>query len=106
MRQLADEVERIGAVGLIHIGEFWAAPLTDLKPGQLPSESAGRKEALQVTAATADGRSRIHSVEFRKNEAGQIEFGGEWVDDDPELLGFLEPVRRVWRRWAEPTQAD
>ena len=106
MRQLADEVERIGAVGLIHIGEFWAAPLEELKPGQLPSESAARIEALQVTAATADGRNRIHSVEFRKNEAGQIEFGEESVNDDPELLGFLEPIRRVWRRWAKARQVE
>jgi len=99
MRQLADEVERMGAVGLIHVAEFWVASPADLKPGERPSESARRKEALQVTAATADGRTLVYYVEFRKNEAGQIEFGNESVTDDPSQTGFLEPVRRVWRRW-------
>ncbi len=106
MRQLADQVERTGAVGLIHVAEYWGARAEDLKPGQLPSELPGRKEALQVTAATADGRTRVHSVEVRKNERGEIEFGEEWVTDDPDKLGFLEPVRRVWRRWAERKQRD
>lgn len=105
MHQLANQVERTGAVGLIHIAEFWAAPVEKLKPGQLPSETPDRKEVLQLTAATADGRTRIHSVELRKNERGDIEFDAEWVTDDPEQSGFLEPVRRVWRRWAEPKQA-
>jgi hypothetical protein len=104
MQKLADQVERIGAVGLIHIGEFWAAPAEDLKPGQQPSELASRKEVLQVTAATADGRNRVHSVEFSKTETGKIEFGTEWIDDTPEPVGFLEPVRRVWRRWAAQRQ--
>lgn len=104
MQQLADQVERLGAVGLIHIGEFWAAPAADLKPGQQPSELASRKEALQVTAATADGRNRVHSVEFWKTETGKIEFRSEWVSDDSERLGFLAPVRRVWRRWAAQRQ--
>jgi len=76
----------------------------DLKPGQLPSELPGRKEALQLTAATADGRVRVHSVEFRKSERGEVEFGDECVTDDPDQSGFLEPVRRVWRRWAERKQ--
>lgn len=104
MRQLADEVERTGAVGLIHIAEYWGARLGDLKPGERPSESSGRREALHLTAATADGRMRVHSVVFRKNERGEIEFGEEWVTDGPDQLGFLEPVRRVWRRWAERKQ--
>ncbi len=100
MRRLADEVERTGAVGLVHIAEFWAARPEELKPDQLPSESPARKELLQVTAATADGRVRVHSVEFRKNEHGEIEYGNEWVTDDLVQSGFLEPVRRVWRRQA------
>jgi hypothetical protein len=105
-RQLADEVERTGAIGLIHIAEFWAARLQDVKAGQLSSELPGKKEVLQLIAATADGRMRVHSVEFRKNERGEIEFGGEWVTDDPGKFGFLELVRRVWRRWEEQKQRD
>lgn len=104
MRRLADEVERAGSVGLIHIGEFWAANLDDLKLGESASESPKRKEVLQVPAATADGRMRIHSIEFRKNEQGVIEFGDEWITDEPDAGGFLEPVRRVWRRWSERSQ--
>ena len=56
---------------------------------------------LQVTAATVDGRVRVHSVVFRKNERGEIEYGDEWVTDDLVQSGFLEPVRRVWKQWAE-----
>ena len=100
MRELADEVERTGAVGVIHVGEFWQASPTDLKLGQRPSESASKTEVLQVIAATADGRARVHWVEFRKNEAGQIDFGEDRVEDDPKA-GFLEPIRRVWTRWAK-----
>jgi hypothetical protein len=105
MRHLADEVERAGAVGVIHIAEFWMAAQADLKPGQRPSESANKKEVLQVIAATADGTARVHWVEFRKNEAGQIEFGEDQVEDDP-TAGFLEPIRRVWRRRAKPERGE
>jgi hypothetical protein len=101
MQQIADEVERTGAVGLIHIAEFWRAASADLKPGQRPSESANRREVLQVIAATADGRVKVHWVEFRKNEEGQIEFGEDGVNDNPEAV-FLEPVRRVWKQRAKP----
>jgi hypothetical protein len=64
MRQLVDEVERSGAVGLIHIGEYWAAPLDAVKAGQPPSAAPGRKESLQVTAATHTPESRVGACVF------------------------------------------
>lgn len=105
IRQIADEVERIGAVGLIYIAEFWAARLEDLKPGQRPSEVPTRQEFLRVIAVTADGRTRDHTIEFRKDEQGEIRFGESSVSGEAAGSDFLEPVRRIWRRWAEQKTA-
>lgn len=100
MHRMASQVERIGAVGLIHTAEFWMAPPEDLKPGQMPSEVSTRREVLQVSAATCDGRLRVHSVEFSKNSEGKIELGKSWVSDrSGGWWGLLEPIREVWERW-------
>lgn len=100
MRQVADQVERFGATGLIHTAEAWFASPGDLKPGQLPSEVPTRREALETWAASSDGRLRVHFVEFSRDKDGAIVFGESAISEGPpEGWGFLEPVRQVWLEW-------
>jgi hypothetical protein len=100
MREIADEVERFGATGLIHTAEYWAAAVGELKPGQMPSDVPTRREVLQVSAATSDGRRRDHAVEFSRNNAGQIELGKSLTtEEESQWWGPLEPIRQVWSRW-------
>lgn len=100
MRQVAESVERIGATGVVHIGEFWMANAEELAPGQLAGDVPTRKETLRVEAATCDGRRRVHMVEFRKDEKGRVELGNSLVMDQPSnWWGFLEPIRQVWEGW-------
>lgn len=94
---LADTIKVKGATGLIFAGEFWAAMAADLMEGQRPTEVSSRKEMLQVVAATADGRLRIHSTLFSKNEKGEIEFGPTEVSDGSNgQANFLAPIFRAW----------
>src|SRR5262249_16007248 len=71
MRQIANEGERSGAVGVIHVAEFWMAPVDSvLQSGRRAGDLADRREGLAVTVATAGGRQRVHMVEFSKDEHG------------------------------------
>lgn len=98
-RLLAQRVEKIGAVGIIEVGEVWVGHPDKLTPGQRVTDLPGRGEALLVAAATADGRVRIYLTEFSRNEAGDINFGPTNVlgDEEVTVSGFLEPIREVWR---------
>lgn len=100
MRRMANHVERTGAVGVIHVAEFWRGLMADWKPGQRVADMPSRKEVLQVYAATSNGRRKIHSVEFTSNGPGKVEFGLSSVEDDEKSdWGFMEPIRLVWERW-------
>lgn len=99
MRRMATHVERYGAVGAIHIAEFWRGLMADWKPGQRVADMPNRKEILQVFAATSKGRLKIHSVEFASSGPGKVEFGPTNVEDDEHGdWGFMEPIRLVWQR--------
>jgi hypothetical protein len=100
IRKMANHVERTGAVGVLHIAEFWHGLMADLKPGQRVADLPDRKEGLQVYAATSAGRRRIHSVEFTSNGPGKVEFGESSVEDGENSgWGLMEPFRLVWEAW-------
>lgn len=99
MHELALRIARVGAVGLISIGEFWAANPLDLAPGQKLSEASIRKEILSVHAATAEGKLWVHAVEFWRDSENRITFGQYTGSNQSEgHWGFLEPLHQIWKR--------
>jgi hypothetical protein len=95
-QRIADEVERLRAIGLVTVGEVWIGTIEEARQGIRPSESKHRKEALDVVAATSDGRTRDLIVPFRRR-LGRIVF--EPVNDVTNpVLPFLVPVWETWKR--------
>lgn len=97
MRQVADQVERTGAKGLIHICESWvASPEESVARGLRVSEAPNRREALTVTVAAEDGRVKTFITLFSRSDDGEIHLE-QTVEVEPGTPYFLEPVRKVWR---------
>jgi hypothetical protein len=95
--RVAREVERLGATGLVFIGEAWIATADAKTPVVSPSEDPKRGEILVVTAATADGRQRSYGVRFKRRLFGRFRFEPMVVLEDQRDF-FLDGVRRVWQQ--------
>lgn len=94
---MAERIKVTGAIGLITVAECWSSAAEDLKIGQRAADSPARQEVLQVIAATADGRTRIHSCVFSHEANGEIKFDAvESYDGTKDDINFLQPVFRVW----------
>jgi hypothetical protein len=103
-RQLARDVDRLGADVVIFVAEAWMAPAPDegLSPTmQPPSERADRKEALEAIVATSDGRARSYYSPFTRDAKKRPVFDEEIIvlDDDEAITFSLFPLLAVWERW-------
>jgi len=92
--RVSNEVRRLGATTLLSIAETWLGPLEDTARGIPPSRSSNRREAIDVTVASSDGRSLTYLTVFRRR-FGRIVFEPTVAIEGAHQL-FLEPVRRVW----------
>lgn len=93
-RELAREVERVGADVVIVIGESWLAPFDPGFPDRPPAESPDRIEVLTVDGINSSDEQESISVRFDR-ENGQIKFEG-LADLEIRRSNYLDPVRRVW----------
>jgi hypothetical protein len=98
MRELANEVERQGADGVILINEIWIGEFDQDQPFVYPSERPDREEALAVLATNSAGEivemlSKIKRRRFRKPALEECTDGGELVRAD-----ILAPIQAVWRK--------
>jgi hypothetical protein len=95
MQQVANTVQRTGATGLVFTAESWMAKADDVPPGKRPADVDTKLEMLTVTAARADGATRVLASPFTHTEDGEIRLGDVIeVEGGGEL--FLGPVLRVW----------
>ena len=104
VRQVAREVDRLGAVGLIVINEIWQAEmiLKDMTEERFvrASERPDKTEALLVQVATYDGRDRRYTTSFTRNKKGQPVIGETEIEDGKRVHSpWLEPIREVWGSW-------
>jgi hypothetical protein len=103
---LADEVARCGARAVILITEAWTAPMPEdfdpEKPSRRPRDHPDRGQALIVTVATWDGRSRTYTSPFTIDDAGCVTLLGEAQASDTARMLSLAPVQQVWARWRTP----
>jgi hypothetical protein len=92
-QHIADDVRRIGADGLVFVGESWIRE--DMGDGVRPSEARDRKEAIHVFAAKSTGEVRSVLVPFLRGRFGMFKF-----DDAQEMregaFNFFVPVREAW----------
>lgn len=100
MHTMAANTTKNGWDALVAVAEAWTGPLPsppeDLPPYFDLSKTSDRGEALEVYAATSEGEVRIWHTPFRRR-LGRIRFEEtEVISDDPALVGFLLPIRRVW----------
>jgi len=91
--KLASDIEKKRATSLILISEAWIAPITDsIYFTRFEIKAAGRKEALMVTAAQADGKVITRGVVFSKNSLGKVSLGEETVFEGAGEESYLIPI--------------
>jgi hypothetical protein len=97
MNDLAAEVGRTGATGLVFIADVWMVPAeVELPEGKRPADMDERQEALGVTAARLDGSVRELMTPYARGSEGSIELG-ETVDVGVKGGAvFLLPVMQAW----------
>jgi hypothetical protein len=97
MNDVATEVKRSGAKGIIVVADaWWLPPGIDLPPGKRPGEMKERVEGLHVTAARSDGSFRSLMTTYRRRLFGRIEFDETLEAGSETVPLFLGPVLRVW----------
>jgi hypothetical protein len=95
---IARYVRRIGADGLLDIGEAWIARFDDIPHGGYPDQAANRFEALTMTAANAKGQllslsATIHRKLIKKHKVKHL---GPTEIEEGERVISMAPVLEVW----------
>lgn len=96
-RWLAAEIEKTGATSVVVINEVWASKARDGGTFGYPSDDPDRREALQLVAADASGRTCSQLVFFRRDESGKVRLGEQSVLTDDRPF-FLAPILAVWSK--------
>jgi hypothetical protein len=97
MRALADEVDRLGADGVIYTAETWLALDFDVDTRR-PSEREDRKEALMTSQLDRGSDAVLWLSLFTRDEGGNIVFEEPSRDLIDGPTNF-RPILRVWERW-------
>jgi hypothetical protein len=98
MRDIARYVRRIDADGLLHIGEVWLARPEDVPRGGYPDQAPNRLEALQLTAANANGEllsfsAIIQRKLIKKHKVKRL--GPTEIKEGARIIS-MAPVLEVW----------
>lgn len=95
MRNLADEVKRIGATAIVEISEVWLMPVAEGALGIFPEQSPNRQEALQISVLKSDGTAQSYTTIFKRNIFGKIIFNDTIMEKTASLYS-LGPIMEVW----------
>jgi hypothetical protein len=95
-REVAEEVRRIRADGLVTVGEAWTSRVERGAEARFPADDPARTEALLVTAEAASGFYLTLMTGFARTESQEITFGRTVEEKEPVRGGFIEPIRAVW----------
>jgi len=96
MRELANEVIRVGADAVMAISESWIAPADPKQPYMRPVDSPDRKEQLSGTLVRKDGVPVQFGAEIQRHE-DRLELGATHTDRDFASFSFA-PVYEAWDR--------
>jgi hypothetical protein len=106
MNDIAAEVRRTGATGLVFIADAWFVDSSiEIPPGKRPGDLEERLEALEVTGARNDGAIKSLTTPYTRDVDDRIEFG-ETVEAGVEGGSvFLLPVMQAWGLPGDTEQA-
>lgn len=97
IRIVAEEIKKRRAVALVDVGEVWIAPEEEVRKGRMPENVRTRKEALQITVATSDGKFRQYTTVFRRTIFRKIKLADTTTRTEAEVIPFyLAPIFEVW----------
>jgi hypothetical protein len=95
MNDVANEVRRLGATGVVLIADtWWLENPDDLPKGKRPGEVKERREGLMVMGLRSDGERRVRFTSYRRR-LGRIQFD-DAVEVGADQSFFLAPVLRAW----------
>lgn len=99
-RNIAREVETLGATSIIVVGEMWQAHFDAAStiPFTKVADVPDKIEVLSVHAESMEGEIISLSCPFSRDEKGNIVLGND-EELKPEGPGFTEPIRKVWHKW-------
>ncbi len=97
IRSLAADMERAGATSVVLIGEVWVSSTEGYRLTPVGVESTDLKEALQLTAANADGETYIRRILFTRDKNGNINMGKEYILSDT-VDNMLAPIKEIWNK--------
>ena len=97
IRSLAADIERTGAVSVILIDEVWVSNTEYYRLTPTGIESPTRREALQLVAANAEGKTYTKRIFFTRDDEGKINMGAE-SSTSHNIVNILAPIKEVWNR--------
>jgi hypothetical protein len=95
-QEIADEVERTDATGLVTIGEVWTGTRFALDHDLSATDDPFRGEGLMITAASNDGRARATLIPFFRRLGRIFTRRPAEVELLADAPSFLDPVLKVW----------
>jgi hypothetical protein len=105
MRRTASEALKLGADGVILLGEVWSAPFDPKHPFRRPADAPNPLEYLTGTLVRKEGEP-IQLMAQIKRGAGEVELG-ETIELRDVALWSYAPFYRAWKRalpeqWRDP----
>ena len=95
-RNLANEVTKCGADGMILVGEIWTAPFDPNQPYQRAADSPEKAEYLSAVLVTRTGEPKqLRAKINRVGETTSLEDGQTMLDQAPIMFS---PIYRAWGR--------
>jgi hypothetical protein len=95
MAEIAAEVSRLRATGLVLVADtWWLASPEELPPGKRPGEVKERREGLMAIGIRSDGERRVLFTPYRRRFR-RIQLG-ETMEISADQAFFLAPVLRAW----------
>ncbi len=93
MREVADNVGKLGADSIIHIGEAWTAVSTDIPHMGFAVDSPNRKESLILLASSRTENFELTADVIRQGD--NVSLGETNLHENGETVMFA-PVFKVW----------
>jgi hypothetical protein len=95
MRKMADEAAKIGADGVVLVGEVWTAPADPTHPYRRAAEAPNRTEALIAVLVTKDAEPLQLSAEIKRGRWGKLTLGPDNETGRGAQFSFA-PFYKVW----------
>jgi hypothetical protein len=109
MRRLGIEALRVGADGVILLGEMWSAQFNAAKPYRRAADAPDKTEHLTATLVQKDGDPVQLMAQIERSDAGPRL--GQTIEQRGASLWSYVPIYQAWGRpipesWKDPTTSS